>query len=283
MTSRATAGNIGGLSELRRAGAVSELLFLYEILAHETVQLRPVAERLGLTVQAVSHMSRLLQKAGRVEVRGGRYRPTIAGVAWLHSALGGLRADLEDRWSRLSVIRTCRAVAREPLSRGIWVTLALREGVLTAGRGAGESRGKTLHAARRGEIVEVGSLEGIVPVEAAPIEIVTFTDGQQASAELRRALTRRVRGDAGLVAAWGIEATQLLRRSEVRPFVRFGVAAAASEAARVGVPVTIVAREEELPRLLSQFDPIAPPRLTVTPLLRSNRGARPSRSARQRA
>ncbi|MGB6443136.1 MAG: hypothetical protein WBF81_07555, partial [Thermoplasmata archaeon] len=56
-----------GLAGLRRGGAVTELLFLYECTTLEPTQLRPIADRLGLTVQAASHSFRSLARRGLVE------------------------------------------------------------------------------------------------------------------------------------------------------------------------------------------------------------------------
>ena len=276
MAPRAAHREVAGLPDLRRAGAVTELLFLYECLTRETPHLRPIADRLGLTVQAASHIYQQLRAAGRVEVRGGRYRPTVSGVAWLHSALGSLRQDLDQRWSRLNVIRSCRAVARERLAAGVGVILEMRDGKLTARRGSGPSRGRTLHGARKDELVEVGSLEGIVPVEAATVDILSFPEAERDSARVTRALLATLPAREGLLAAFGLEAVQLLARSTERPFVRFGVAAATAEAARVGVPATVVVREEELPRLLAQYDGPSPPRLTVQPLALHRRRRTPN-------
>ncbi|MGB6500032.1 MAG: hypothetical protein WBG19_01330, partial [Thermoplasmata archaeon] len=65
-----------GLAALRRSGGVTELLFLFECATLEPTQLRPIAEELGVTVQAVSHSYRQLAKRGLAEIRRGRYLPT---------------------------------------------------------------------------------------------------------------------------------------------------------------------------------------------------------------
>src|SRR5258708_38101709 len=87
-----------GLPDLRRAGAITELLFLYEGVTRETTQLQPIAARLGLTVQAVSHVFRQLERDGLVTHRVGRYRGTGAWVASLHAALRGMVKIVALRW-----------------------------------------------------------------------------------------------------------------------------------------------------------------------------------------
>jgi predicted transcriptional regulator len=263
--SASTSGRSTGLGLLRRSGAVTELLFLHECATREVTQLRPVAQRLDLTVQAASHIFRQLRRRGLAEVRGDRYRPTVAGIAWLHAALGSVREDLDERLARLHVIRSTRAVARGPIPANARVVLEVRRGVLEARAGTrGSSRGTAPKAARSGELVEVIDLEGIVPLESAEIRIVTVPDSDALDKRVLRQLRRLVRDSPeGLLAASGIEAYHWLQRAAPRPVLRYAVAAAAIEASKVGVPTTLVVLESDLPRLLARFDQPQPPPITV--------------------
>ncbi len=257
-----------GLAELRRRGAITELLFLYACTNDEPTQLRPIADELALTVQAASYVFRALQARGLAEVAQGRYRPTVAGVAWLHDALGKLREDVDERLTRLNIVRSCRALASADLEAGATVSLELRDGLLNAvpGRG-GASRGRARAAARSGEIVEVDRLEGIVPIVRGTVRILAVPArrlrDRSLSPELRRALR-----EAGptLLAAPGLEAVHLLQRITARPVVRFAVAAACREASHVGVDSVAVVLDEELPHLLEQFEGRDPPPIVVTTL-----------------
>lgn len=254
-----------GLAGLRRSGSVTELLFLYECLTHEPSQLRPVADRLGLTVQAASHTFRGLARRGLAEVRDGRYRATVAGVAWLHGVFGDVAEDLRGRLGRLHVIRTTRALASVPLEAGMPVSLELVDGLLTARPGAdGASRGRTVNAADPGDLVEVDALEGIVPLARATVRVLTVPAEAVGRRENVAALRKALGSDpVGLLAAPGLEGYDLLRRSTDRPIVRFGVAAACSEASRVGVPSTVVVLDRELSRFLGPFEGPDPPPVSV--------------------
>lgn len=244
---------------------MTELLFLHECATRDVGQLRTVAQRLGLTVQAASHIFRQLRRRGLAENRGDRYRPTVAGIAWLHAALGSVREDLDARLQRLHIIRSTRAVARTPLPANARVVLEVHDGLLMARAGrTGASRGRTRAPARKGELVEVVDLEGIVALRPAEIRILSVPDAMALDSRIVRRLSTQIRGTAeGLLAAAGIEAYHWLRRAASRPVLRYGVAAAALEASQVGVPTTIVVREGDLPRLLAQFDRPQPPPLSV--------------------
>lgn len=257
-----------GLAGLRRRGAITELLFLYECTTEEPTQLRPIAERLGLTVQAASHVFRQLAARGLAEVQNGRYRPTQAGVAWLHGSLGLVRDDVGDRLDRLHIIRSTRALALAPLAADAEVTLELRDGLLTARPGhGGGSRGRARHPVRAGEIVEVDGLEGIVSISRGRVTVLTLpiraVADRRTPAKLRAAV--RSAGE-GLLAAHGLDAYHLLERATTRPVVRFGIASACREASRVGVDSLVLVLEEELPRFLAPFEGNDPPPLTVTSL-----------------
>jgi predicted transcriptional regulator len=255
-----------GLADLRRSGTVTELLFLFECLTEEPTQLRPVADQLGLTVQAASHTFRGLARRGLAEVRDGRYRATVAGVAWLHGTLGDVSEDLRGRLDRMHVVRSTRAVAAVALEAGGPVSLALEDGILTARPGRdGASRGRTAGSARRGGLVEIVDLEGIVPLSRGSVRVLTVPLSGISTPEMVEALrVALAKVSEGLLAAQGLEAFHVLQKATDRPILRFAVPSACQEASRVGVPSTVVVLATELPRFLAPFDGPDPPPITVT-------------------
>lgn len=270
-----------GLAGLRRSGSVTELLFLFECATLEPTQLRPMADRLGLTVQAASHSFRQLRRRGLVEVRDGRYRPTVEGVAWLHGTLARLGDDVRARVDRLHVIRSCRALATADLAAGEAVSLELRDGLLSARPGdLGPSRGRISRGGRRGALVEVTNLEGIVPLTAARISIRTISDADLDDPRLTLRVKRLLRHVEGILAAEGLEAYHAVRAATTGPVTRFAVAAACREASQIGVPSTVLVIERDLPRLVAAFPLPSPPPLDVLPLPGGLRRIRPTRHPR---
>ncbi len=268
MATRTTPEEPPGLAALRDRTLLSELLFLYECATLEPSRLQPLADRLGLTVQAASHTFRQLRRRGLVTVENGRYRPTVPGVARLHAVLDQLSADLRQRVGRLHVIRSTRAVALDgPLARGDPVTLEIRDGVLTARRArAGPSRGTVVRGAARGGLVEVGSLEGIVPIEPGEITVRTLAEADLDDPRIAQRIRRELPVPRALLASEGLEAYHLLSRSTRRPVERFAAASACLEASRLGVPSTVFVLERDLPRLLGSFTGPSPPKLRVLPV-----------------
>ena len=269
-----------GLGALRRIGAVSDLLFLYECATREVVQLKGIAARLGLTVQAASHTFRGLARRGLVEFRDGRYRPTVRGVDELHSSLGSVRDDLATRIDRLHIVRTTRAIAGAPIAAGASVVLALEDGLLTARPSTtGASQGRANRSARRGDLVEVTDLKGIVPLEHGRLGVVAVPLDRCDDASLVPALARtlRRRGNA-LLAAHGLEPYHLVRRAmPYRPVVRLGIVPTVREATALGLDCTVVVLDRDVPRLFEQMadsGPIPFDFLTVRPPARRRRAAR---------
>lgn len=269
-----------GLAGLRRSATLSELLFLYDAATQTSTRLRPIAVRLGVTVQAASHTFRQLSERGLAERRSGRYLPTVPGVAWLHRTLGDLSDDLFARQQRLPIVRSCRALAIERIAPGDAVVLEMRAGRLSARRGVGSgSRGRARTGGPEGTLIEVRELDGILQIEPAEVRIVTIPAGELRNPELVPAISHALaaRPD-GLVAARGLEAYVLTRRARSGPIVEFAAGSVAAEAALIGVPTTIVVLDEELARLLGEFPVAHRPTISVRPIpLGSARRGPPSR------
>jgi putative transcriptional regulator len=257
-----------GLDALRRRGAVTELLFLYDVTTRDVPHLKGIAERLGVTVQAISHSYRQLRARGLVDVQRGLYHPTVAGTAWLHAALGDLRRDVDSHLERLPVVRSARAVAATPLAANEPVTLAIVDGMLTARSGGeGASHGRAAASAKVGALVRVTDLAGIVPITPGQVRVLTIPSGALDSESTVASLRRFLRtARTGLLAAHGGEAAHVTRSATERPVVRFGTAAAVREASALGVDATVVVLDEELPRFLEPFQGPNPPPLTVVRL-----------------
>ncbi len=249
-------GETTGLLSLMRPGRLTELLVLLELSTRPTGRLRPIADRLGVSVQTISLLQRRFRREGKVAVIGGRYHTTPAGVAELHAQIASMRSDLDTRMGDLQLVRECRAIAARSIRAGTPVVLFMKDGDLYARAGTrGPSRGIVQGSARTGELVEVRQLEGVLPLPPAKILCLvvptrTLADPMRLVPHLRRALTRT---DAHLLGAEGLEAVHAMRRATARPFVRFGVAAAAREASLLGVPAAVAVSDTYLTSFLQRL------------------------------
>ncbi len=249
-------GETTGLLSLMKPGRLTEMLVLLELATRPTGRLRPIADRLGVSVQTISLLQRRFRREGKVALIGGRYHTTPAGVAALHAEVTSIRSDLDTRIAELQLVRECRAIAAEPVRVGTPVVLYMRDGDLYAREGSGgASRGVAQGNARPGELVEVRQLEGVLPLPPAKVLCLVVPTRSLASLspvvpQLRRALAHT---DDHLLGAEGPEAVHAMRRSTSRSFVRFGVAAAAREAALLGVPAAVVVSDSYLTSFLQRL------------------------------
>ncbi len=94
------------------------------------------------------------------------YRATKREVDYLHSRISQIRDFVDSSIRDLRIIDVASALAGRDIEEGGQVGLVMEGGRLVAypHRGA-RSRGRALHAARKGEDVAVRDLEGIVELK----------------------------------------------------------------------------------------------------------------------
>src|SRR5512136_316867 len=142
----------------------SRFQILVEIAAHQpNLRQKEVAERLGVTPQAISEYIKELVADGLVTTDGRmRYSITKEGVEWLLESAAELkryaRVVMEEVISHVSV---WTALAEDDLAEGERVSLEMRNGLLFANRKKGiEASGVVIGDAGAGEDVGVSDLRG---------------------------------------------------------------------------------------------------------------------------
>lgn len=229
----------------------TRLLLLMEIHNRPHAKLKPLAERLGVSAQAVSVVLRRLLREGLVESREGVWRPTQRGTDTLHRTMRDLQRFVEESMGDLRLIEETVAQADAPIRRGEKVGLYMRDGRLRAApRVYAASWGHARAAARRGALVRVADLRGIVSLRPAEITIVghpmplTLRQRRRASRLLSRL-------EGGRVAAHELESAVLLETLGRRADFQFAPLSAALEASRLGVPVLYWVPQRHLPECLA--------------------------------
>jgi putative transcriptional regulator len=223
--------------------------------AGPNVRQRHVAEKLGVTPQAVSEYMRRLAEEGLI-VSGGRsdYRISIKGVNWMLEML----RDLHDYYSLVSKtitnITTCAAIAESDMKRGQTVGLRMKNGLLfaTAKTGSGAT-GVSMSSVKAGNDVDITRIEGLVELERGKVTILQVPSIRKGGS--RNASSRKLKSliKRQPVGAMGIEALVLLRKSGLEPQYLYGVAEAAMEAARCGLPFLVVCTSDAVPGLVKRL------------------------------
>jgi len=243
---------------LRNKNLATKFQIMVEIAANQpNVQQRDVARRLDISSQAVSEYIKELARDGWLISDGrSRYRVTNVGMNWVLKSYRDLRDYCAMVGQAITNITVCTAIAAHDLSQGQVVGLEMKEGLLYATSDTTrKARGVAVAAARKGEDVGVSNIEGIVDLVMGKITVLK-TPGIQQGGSSRvdlAALKQEVTSRTGLLGAIGIEAIVALRRIGVEPDYKYGVAEAAVEAARSGLPFVIVCSDDDAPHLLSRI------------------------------
>jgi putative transcriptional regulator len=237
----------------------SRFQILVEIAAHQpNLRQKEVAERLGVTPQAISEYIKELVADGLVTTDGRmRYSITKEGVEWLLEGATELkryaRVVMEDVISHVSV---WAAIADIDLEEGEHVSLEMRSGLLYANKKEGiDAGGVTISDAKAGEDVGISDLTGLISLDEGNITVCKVPRAQiggsrKANLEMLLATLSRVQ----MVGALGIEALVALRKVGREPDVIFGAKESAVESAYHGISSVIVSVDEQVPELLNRLE-----------------------------
>ncbi len=242
----------------------SRFQILVEIAAHQpNLRQKEVAEKLGVTPQAVSEYIKELVADGLVTTDGRmRYSITKEGVEWLLESAAELkryaRVVMEDIISHVSV---WAALAEENLAEGERVSLEMRRGLLYANKKGAEASGVVTSSARSGEDVGISDLRGLISLDAGRVTVckvprVQLGGSRRADLKLLSQLLgqKKTVGEEWMVGALGIEAMVALRKAGREPDVLFGAKESAVESAHHGISTIVVSVDEQVPSLLNRLE-----------------------------
>ena len=236
---------------LRDVREGTRLLLLLEVTGRRHTRLKSLAEKLDLTVAGVSEYVKAMEAEGLVQHVGGEYRATRRGVEFLQDRFRTLRSFVESSAREMAIIDEAPALAGEGLSQGERVGLFMEGGNLVARRRPSPSSGTAATAAKRGEVVFVSGLEGIVALRPGKIAIARLA-ARKAPVEAGRRVLRRVRPD--IVAVVDLRAKVFASRLAVKSPVEFAAIPAAVEAAQRGLNVLLLCPEERVAEVVAAIE-----------------------------
>ncbi len=226
------------------------MLLLLELRRRPASKLKPLAEALALTQQAVSGYVGQLEDEGLVAKDAGLLRLTPKGEALLQGEVAGLKSFVDRAARELVRVETCVAIAGEPIAKGDKVFLFMIGGRLVATlRRKSPSWGIAQAGASAERDVVVGDLHGIVEIGDAKLTVLEVPGGKEGGsaavdAEWLRRFASRAKG--GRWAALDEVAEGVLADLGVRWHFEFapfesGVAAVArgADLVYVGAPETV--------------------------------------------
>lgn len=175
----------------KKRGEMTHFQILSEISKQEPhLRQKDIAERLRITVQAVSENIKTLVDEEYITSKDGRapYRITQKGITKVKKDAINLRKYSDDVLETMNCYKSIwPALATEDLKKGEKVGLFMEEGVLYASKSKQRASAEVLLNIKKGDDVPLISLEGTIDLESGQVVIITLPtikDGGSRSADI---------------------------------------------------------------------------------------------------
>ena len=235
---------------LRDVREGTKLLLLLEVTRHRHTRLKGLAEKLDVTIAAVSEYVKGMEEEGLIHRVGSEYRATKKGVEFLQERFRQLRTFVESSAREMAIIDQTVALAAEDVAEGERVGLFMEKGTLVVRRKSSPSTGVAATAAKRGDVVWIRDLEGIVELRPGKISIARLS--ANARADRGRRLLRAVRPD--VVAVLDLRAKALAAKLGMDTTIEFAAVPASIEAAVRGLNVMLVCPEDRVTEVVAAIE-----------------------------
>jgi len=247
-------------SILRSKREVSRLQILVEIAEHQpAVRQQEIAEKLGVTPQAISEYIRELVDEGMVSASGrGNYEVTKTGIEWVLANAESLESYARHiRRDIIQQVAVWTAIAAENLKSGDAVGVYMKDGFLYAAKKPLAATGSVVADAKKDEDVGVARLNGIIEHKEGQIHVCKVPRIQHGgSRRVRREKLLEITGSVGMVAAVGLEAFIALKTAGRKPDMFFGAREGVIEAAFHGIDCAIIIVDEEFTDFLKRLESV---------------------------
>ncbi|MDD5144354.1 MarR family transcriptional regulator [Methanoregula sp.] len=245
-------------SILRSKRDVSRFQILVEITEHQpAVRQQEIADKLGVTPQAVSEYIRELAEEGLVSASGrGNYEVTKAGVEWVLSRAESLESFARHiRHDLIQQVSVWTAIAAEDLKAGDEAGVFMKDGFLYASKKPTTAMGTIIADARKNADVGIGHLNGIIDHHEGTIQVCKVPRIQYGgSRRVRTDMLKEIVNRADFVAAVGLEARVALESAGRKPDMFFGSRESVIEAAFHGIDCVIVVVDEEFTDFIKRLE-----------------------------
>ena len=240
---------------LQKRGALTHFQILGEISKQEpNLKQKDLAERLGITIQAVSENIKTLTELGYITSKDGRapYKITQKGILKVKKDAITLRKYSDSVLETMTYYKsTWPAIAKEDLKEGDEVGLYMENGRLYASINAQtDAYADVILDTKKGFDVALTNLKGTIEIKESKILIITLPPIKQggsrsADIDLIKEIYNGKYANYGLssidkVAAIGTTSHVIANYLEIPIDIEFGVSEAAQSAVRKGLNVLIL-------------------------------------------
>ena len=244
---------------LKSKNLATKFQIMMEIAAHQpNIHQKDIAQRLGITSQAVSEYVKELTRDGWLSSQGrSQYEVTREGVDWILQMSRQLHSYAWFVSKVVADISTSTAIADSDLSVGQSASLYMKDGLLFASEVISDkgAKGIVVTEAKKGQDVGIRSVEGVIELETAEVtvgKVPDVQDGGSRGTDLTR--LKREAKETRLVGAIGTEAIVALMHIGIKPDYLHGVSEAAIEAAYCGLPFLVVCSADKVSILAHRLE-----------------------------
>lgn len=243
---------------LRSKRETTRFQIMVEIAGHQpAVRQQEIAEKLGVTPQAVSDYIRELVDNGMVYSHGrGRYEISKEGVEWVlkHSEALEAYAKHVNRDIIHKIAVWC-AIADEDMSEGDSAGVYMKDGWLFATTIPQSANGYAVMDAKKGEDIGIARLDGIIDHTEGKIHVCKVPRVEKGgSRRIDLKQLEEISERSSIIAAVGLEAYIALQKSGKKPDMYFGAREGVIEAAFHGLESTILVVDNEFTDLLNRLE-----------------------------
>ena len=232
----------------------TEILILIEVLKSPSIRMKELADRMRITVQAVSQYISAMKREGMLKKQGGSLRPTRKGMQIAQEHFTALKDQVDATLRRISVIDRCVAIAGKKLKKSQSVGLIMEDGMLMAYPDReSASTGSALEDADEGDDILVGQLEGIVDLDLGRLLIIETPsegDGGSKVASVQRVGDKVEEFSPGLLVAGDATGAALLMKTSGEFFTIHAPVESSMSALSKGVDVVFCGTRDSVDQII---------------------------------
>jgi putative transcriptional regulator len=228
------------------------------------IKQKDIADKLGITIQAISKYFKKLAKEGYLEAGSERadYRLTPKGLVKLQEDIRGLENYVFEIKKDLKIEHAWPAIATQPVKAGEEVGLIMKEGIMyTVPKDSPqtESKGTALADAQTGDDLGLKDLHGKVKIRHGRILIVklpSIRKGGSRATDLVKIRSYIDEFKPDRIGVMGAVGRAVLTKVGCEADIEFGIGRSAAIAASRGLNVFVLVVGRMVNRMIEEIDQI---------------------------